>query len=144
MWRNIPFSKSVNFILTWTLSFLNIIKPLKWLYLVRGSLLSFTVAENSQSKWITLVFNKNVNVYLRCEQRALHFNNETIKSVGAEIECVALPPVIERKKGGREEGRKGKGGEGREGREGNVGEEKRREGRERRQGKVRQRGVKRY
>lgn len=83
-----PFSKSVNFILTWTFSFLNVIKPLKWLHLVRGSLLSFTAAENSQSKWITLVFNKNVNICLRCEQKTLNFNNEVIKSIGVEKDRV--------------------------------------------------------
>lgn len=76
------FSKTVNFILTWTLSFLHVIKHPKWLHLARRSPLSLTAAENSYSKWITSVFNKNVNIYLRCEERALHFNNETFKSWG--------------------------------------------------------------
>lgn len=107
-----PFSKSVNFILTWTFSFLNVIKPLKWLHLARGSLLSFTAAENSQSKWITLVFNKNVNICLRCEQKTLNFNNEMIKSIGVEKDrvwslwssCHSAPDSKRREREGRETG----------------------------------------
>ena len=107
-----PFSKSVNFILTWTFSFLNVIKPLKRLQLARGSLLSFTAAENSQSKWITSVFNKNVNICLRCEQKTLNFNNEMIKSVGVEKDrvwslwssCHSAPDSKSGERGGRETG----------------------------------------
>ena len=33
-----------------------------------------------------MVFNKNVNIYLRYEQKTLHFNNEMIKSIGVEKE----------------------------------------------------------
>lgn len=29
-----------------------------------------------------VVFNKNVNICLRCEQKTLNFNNEVIKSIG--------------------------------------------------------------
>ena len=35
-----------------------------------------------------MVFNKNVNICLRCEQKTLNFNNEVIKSIGVEKDRV--------------------------------------------------------
>lgn len=49
-----------------------------------------------------MVFNKNVNTYLRCEHRILHFSNEMIKPMGAERDERVEPLPLSSREGERQ------------------------------------------